>query len=176
MFCTACGTQQAEGKTHFCANCGARSDAAQALPAGVAGWSWGAFLLNWIWAIGNRTWIGLLALIPYAGLGVAIWLGIKGREMAWASRPWDSVEHFNRVQKKWSQWAIGIALFSVVIGVLITTLLLDYLRNAKSNKTDDASEEVASVTACASDSQLAAMKTSSPTAAQAAICPAKSDE
>lgn len=24
------------------------------LPAGVRGWSWGAFLLNFIWAIGNR--------------------------------------------------------------------------------------------------------------------------
>ena len=34
------------------------------IPPGVAGWSWGAFLLNWIWAIGNRTWIGLLALVP----------------------------------------------------------------------------------------------------------------
>lgn len=24
------------------------------LPEGVKGWSWGAFFLNWIWAIGNR--------------------------------------------------------------------------------------------------------------------------
>ena len=35
------------------------------IPDGVKGWSWGAFLLNWIWAIGNSTWIGLLCLIPF---------------------------------------------------------------------------------------------------------------
>jgi hypothetical protein len=29
-------------------------------PDGVAGWSWGAFLLNWIWAIFNKSYIGLL--------------------------------------------------------------------------------------------------------------------
>ena len=38
------------------------------LPEGIKGFSWGAFLLSWIWAIGNSTWIGLLALVPYVGL------------------------------------------------------------------------------------------------------------
>ncbi|MCB2070724.1 MAG: hypothetical protein KDF67_14455, partial [Ottowia sp.] len=63
------------------------------------GWSWGAFLWNWIWAIGNQTWIGLLALVPLIGLFVAIYLGIRGRELAWQNRRWDSVEHFQRVQR-----------------------------------------------------------------------------
>ena len=165
MFCTACGTQQAEGKTHFCANCGARSDAAEALPAGVAGWSWGAFLLNWIWAIGNRTWIGLLALIPYVGIGVAIWLGIKGREMAWKNGEWQSVEHFNLVQRKWSQWGIGLTLVIGVISLLLSFALL--VSWSKDMKRVDASTV---------DTLLAAAETSSPEAAQAAICPAESDE
>jgi hypothetical protein len=25
------------------------------LPDGIGGWSWGAFMFNWIWALGNRT-------------------------------------------------------------------------------------------------------------------------
>ena len=69
-------------------------------PEGVKGWSWGAFFLNWIWAIFNKSYIGLLALIPYVGLIVGIYLGIKGRELAWKNKQWDSVEHFNRVQRK----------------------------------------------------------------------------
>lgn len=90
----------------------------QAIPEGVKGWSWGAFLLNWIWAIGNRSWIGLLAIIPYVGFIVAIWLGFKGREMAWKNKQWDSFEHFDRVQKKWSRWGVILALAFVVIGFL----------------------------------------------------------
>jgi type II secretory pathway pseudopilin PulG len=98
----------------------------QDVPEGVKGWSWGAFLLNWIWAIGNRTWIGLLALIPYVGFVVAIWLGFKGREMAWKNKQWDSIEHFNRVQKKWSQWAVGLIFGSMLIGILAAIAIPAY--------------------------------------------------
>ena len=96
------------------------------MPDGVKGWSWGAFLLNWIWAIGNRTWLGIFAIIPYVGILVAIWLGIKGREMAWKNKDWDSLEHFNRVQKKWSQWAVGLTLASVGIGILAAVTIPAY--------------------------------------------------
>ena len=90
------------------------------IPDGVRGWSWGAFLLTWIWAIGNRTWIGLLTLVPYVGIIMAIMLGIRGREWAWKNKKWDSVEHFNRVQRQWSMWGIGLVVASfVIIGVLV---------------------------------------------------------
>lgn len=106
------------------------------LPDGVRGWSWGAFLLTWIWAIGNRQWIGLpalvlylcsaieigsefryfhflpLALTPYIGIVFAVWLGAKGRETAWRRGKWDSLEHFNRVQHKWTVagiWCLVLA-------------------------------------------------------------------
>lgn len=72
------------------------------IPPGVKGWSWGAFLLNLIWSIGNRTWIGLLVLVPVVGFVMNILLGVKGREWAWQNKRWESVEHFNRVQKNWS--------------------------------------------------------------------------
>ncbi|CAH0177080.1 hypothetical protein SRABI118_01139 [Massilia sp. Bi118] len=96
------------------------------VPEGVKGWSWGPFLLNWIWAIGNRTWIGLLVVIPYVGPLVALWLGFKGRELAWKAREWESVEEFDRVQKKWSRWGVGLLVgtltFTAVgaIGFILT--------------------------------------------------------
>jgi hypothetical protein len=60
----------------------------------------------------------LLAIIPYFGLGVAVWLGIKGREIAWQNGAWESVEHFNRVQKKWSQWAVGLLVAAILIAII----------------------------------------------------------
>ncbi|HEU4374461.1 MAG TPA: hypothetical protein VFS02_13270, partial [Telluria sp.] len=113
VFCRGCGKEIHESAP-TCPHCGAPqalgSNQHGAIPDGVRGWSWGAFLLTWIWAIGNRTWWGLLALIPYVNIVVAIWLGIQGREMAWKNASWDSVEHFNRVQKKWSQWGVGLVV------------------------------------------------------------------
>ena len=93
------------------------------LPAGVQGWSWGAFLLNWIWAIGNQTWIGLLSLIPYIGFIFTFMLGIKGREWAWQNKRWDSLEHFNQVQKKWSVWGVVFVLAAIGIGILAAILI-----------------------------------------------------
>ncbi|TLU66248.1 hypothetical protein FE810_05980 [Thalassotalea litorea] len=96
------------------------------LPEGIKGWSWGAFLLNWIWALGNRTWIGLLAFIPYVGLIVAIVLGFKGRQWAWENKRWDSVEHFQRVQKSWSIWGLVLILGIFVLGIVAAIAIPAY--------------------------------------------------
>ncbi len=92
------------------------------VPEGVKGWSWGAFLLGWIWAIGNRTWIGLLALVPGVGFIMRIVLGFKGREWAWQNKSWDNFEHFQRVQRKWSVWGAGIAGVAIVLILLAVAL------------------------------------------------------
>ena len=92
------------------------------IPDGVKGWSWGAFFLNWIWSIGNKTWIGLLALIPYVGLIVAVVLAIKGREWAWQNKRWDDLDHFNRVQRRWSAWGVGVFLVPI-IGMLVAVVI-----------------------------------------------------
>lgn len=91
-------------------------------PEGVSGWSWGGFGLGLVWAIGNRIWIGLLALIPclllpYLGLMVHIYLGIKGRELAWKNKKWESVEEFDRIQNLWGKWG-------VIFGILWLGMLL----------------------------------------------------
>lgn len=87
------------------------------VPDEVKGWSWGAFLLTWIWGIGNKTWFSLLTFIPYVGFIFAIILGFKGREMAWRNKRWDSVEHFQEVQKKWSFWGVLIVGGFLILGI-----------------------------------------------------------
>lgn len=87
------------------------------VPPEIKGWSWGAFLFNWIWAVGNKTWIGLLALVPYVGFIMSIVLGVKGREWAWQNKRWKSLEHFNKVQKQWSIWGgvlVGVGILAAI--------------------------------------------------------------
>jgi hypothetical protein len=95
-------------------------------PPGIKGWSWGAFLLNWIWSLGNKTWIGLLCLVPYIGVLFAIYLGIKGRELAWRNKRWQSVEHFNRVQRTWSMWGLIIVFGVAGVGIVAAIALPAY--------------------------------------------------
>ncbi|BBA33873.1 uncharacterized protein sS8_1919 [Methylocaldum marinum] len=96
------------------------------IPPGVRGWSWGAFLLTWIWAVFNRTWIGLLCLIPYIGFVFSVYLGIRGRELAWRNKRWDSLEHFNQIQRRWSIGGLIIVVGGVGFGILAAILIPAY--------------------------------------------------
>ncbi|MEO7726274.1 MAG: hypothetical protein ABIS45_03410 [Burkholderiales bacterium] len=98
-------------------------------PPGIKGWSWGAFLLNWIWSIGNRVWIGLLCMVPYIGLIMAIYIGFKGREMAWRARRWDSIEHFNEVQRKWTLWGCILVFGVMGLGILAAIVIPIFARH-----------------------------------------------
>jgi hypothetical protein len=111
IFCHACSKEIHDGASH-CPECGAPQPAKtltqtqapkpalEPLPTGIKGWCWGGFLLNVIWAIRFRIWLGLLTLIPVVGIGVTIWLGLKGRELAWRKGAWSSVEEFNKTQRR----------------------------------------------------------------------------
>jgi len=106
-------------------------------PKEVRGWNWGAFLLGWIWAIGNKSWIGvflgLFAWIIYIvatqynsewigwliSIVISVVLALKGSEWAWQNKRWDSVEHFKGTQKKWRNWGMGAFIVSLVIGIII---------------------------------------------------------
>jgi hypothetical protein len=94
------------------------------VPAEIDRWNWGAFLLNWIWGIGNNTYIALLTFIPLFGFIMLFVLGAKGSAWAWRNGRWDSIEHFKRVQRLWAIWGaiiwIGFtALFGAGIGGVI---------------------------------------------------------
>lgn len=89
------------------------------VPDGVRGWSWGAFLLNFVWAIDNKVWVGTLSIIPYLGVVIMFILGFKGRELAWQSKHWESVEQFNKVQRNWSKWAVGTTGAFLVLAVIV---------------------------------------------------------
>ena len=73
------------------------------VPIEIQGWNWGAFLLSWIWGIGNNTYRAFWVFFPFVNFFMAIALGLKGNEWAWRHRKWESVEHFKQVQRKWAK-------------------------------------------------------------------------
>ena len=93
------------------------------IPDEIRGWNWGAFLLNWIWGLGNATYIALLMFVPLVNLVMPFVLGIKGNTWAWQNRKWQSVEAFKREQRTWS-W-IAIALY--VGGIAFITALIFFI-------------------------------------------------
>lgn len=101
------------------------------VPEEIEEWNWGAFFLTWIWGIGNRVWLALIALapVPLVGIAMMVLLGIKGNEWAWQSKKWDSVEQFRHRQRIWMYWGIAafIAPFVFILGwILIIVGLLGY--------------------------------------------------
>jgi len=132
IFCHACSKEILDSASH-CSECGAPQTAKiltrtqtlapkpalEPLPAGIKGWCWGGFLLNFIWGIRFRIWWGLLALIPLVGIGVSIWFGFKGRELAWRQGNWASVEEFNRTQRRWSIAGMVFVVTAVAISLLM---------------------------------------------------------
>ncbi|MGD0856606.1 MAG: hypothetical protein ABSA18_12485 [Dehalococcoidia bacterium] len=101
------------------------------VPPDIKGWSWGGFLLTWIWGLGNNVWISLIAIldfIPYIGwiisLTMRIILGVRGNEWAWQHKKWDSIEHFQRTQRKWMWWGIGVIVASIIFTIALIVLLI----------------------------------------------------
>lgn len=90
-------------------NTSGRGDIAE-LPPELKGVNWGAFLLNWIWGLGNNVWQAFLVFVPFFGFVVPFVLLFKGNEWAWKSKRWESVEHFRAVQRKWTKWSIVAAI------------------------------------------------------------------
>jgi Cytochrome oxidase complex assembly protein 1 len=86
------------------------------VPAEIDRWNWGAFLLNWIWGLGNDTYIALLMFIPVVNVVMMFVLGARGSAWAWRNRPWRDVAHFRRVQRNWAIW--GIVLWAACIGFI----------------------------------------------------------
>ena len=111
--------------------------AGNADPLNLSKWSWGAFVLSWIWGFFNGCWwmflvqIGtfllslLLWWVPFAAifisiidLGVSVLFGIKGTEWAWNNRSWSSISNFKQTQDTWNKVGLMLFLFGIVIMVI----------------------------------------------------------
>ena len=100
---------------------------AAAVPAEIDRWNWGAFFLNWIWGIGNNTYIAFLVFVPLVNMVMPFVLGAKGSAWAWRNKRWESVEHFKTIQRRWAAWggifwvcmvAAMVALFFWIMSLL----------------------------------------------------------
>jgi hypothetical protein len=91
------------------------------VPAEIDRWNWGAFLLNWIWGLGNGTYIALLMFVPLVNVVMPFVLGAKGSAWAWRNERWRDVEHFRRVQRTWAIWGVVVWVASIGLVVVIAT-------------------------------------------------------
>jgi hypothetical protein len=99
------------------------------VPAELDYWNWGAFLLNWIWGIGNNTFIALLMFVPLVNIVMLVVLGVKGNEWAWRNKRWSDIGQFKRVQRKWAiagivAW-IGFIGFYAALGYFLIAAFKD---------------------------------------------------
>lgn len=103
------------------------SSGADQIPVEATRWNWGAFLLTWIWGIGNQVWISLLMFIPFFNLIWWIVLGAKGSQWAWKKGHWKDVAHFKRVQRNWAIvglciWVAAILFFVAIFSITFISL------------------------------------------------------
>jgi hypothetical protein len=134
-FCPNCGKEVSEGGS-FCPDCGQRlkvgvtpeNTSGQGklaiVPKEVKGWSWGAFVLTWIWGVCNGVLISLLCLIPFFGFAWAIVLGVQGNEWAWRNKKWDSIDQFKNTQGKWNIAGIIVFVISIVVVPVVVFLAI----------------------------------------------------
>jgi hypothetical protein len=101
------------------------------IPAELKGWNWGAFLMNWVWGVSNKTYIALLTFVPLIGMFMPFVLGFKGNAWAWRNKKWDSIEHFRRVQGKWAMWGVIMLIFSLVFLAGSIFFLFEALKNSE---------------------------------------------
>lgn len=100
------------------------------LPEELKGWNLGGLFIPFVWGPFNRVWIGLavlsvglLPIPPLLGLlvygPIAMFVGMRGNELAWRARKWDSVDHFRSVQGQWAKWG-GICFIIFIVTILIS--------------------------------------------------------
>jgi hypothetical protein len=107
---------------------------ASTVPREIQGWNWGAFLLSWIWGIGNNALAALLVFVPLFGF---IWLfvvGAKGSEWAWRNKRWDSVEQFKATQRRWAKWGAALWLAALALGCAGVLAVFAMLKESEAYK------------------------------------------
>jgi len=117
--------------------------ASGAEPLNLSKWSWGAFVLSWIWGFFNGCWwmflikistfllVMLLWWVPFAVIfislldfGISVLFGVKGTEWAWNNRSWSSISNFKQTQDIWNKVGLSLFIFGIVIMVIVIILSL----------------------------------------------------
>jgi hypothetical protein len=97
------------------------------LPADTQGWSFAGFVPWGLFSFfnGNPTWgaIGLVLSVFGFYIVYCIYIGVKGKEMAWQGRRFESIEQFNETMRAWNTWGLVLLCLSV-LAVLLYILLV----------------------------------------------------
>ena len=102
----------------------------------IRGWSWGAFMFNVAWGIGNKCYLPLLCFVPVLNI---IWIficGAKGHEWAMNSGTFRTVEEYNATMSTWDRAGkimFFVSLAIAVIWVLIFSVLMGSVFSALSS-------------------------------------------
>jgi phosphate/sulfate permease len=91
---------------------------ASIVPEEIKHWSWGGFVLGLIWGVYHQVWIAFLLFVPFINFVVALYLGMKGKELAWRKNTWTSVDVFKASQKKWDTVAIILFVLAIILMIL----------------------------------------------------------
>lgn len=113
-------------------------------------WSWGGFLLGWIWALGHACWwpslvvLGLFIITLFFSIiffpigmffgvilnlfviSVSIFLGIKGNSIAWENGCFDNIEHFRSKERKWTIAGIIVLILCIILPIVCVLGLLTF--------------------------------------------------
>lgn len=102
----------------------------KSIPPKLNKWSWGAFFMNWIWGLGNSTYIALLMFVPFVNIIMFFVLGAKGSKWAWKNRIWEDEAHFVKTQRN---WAIAGAICWLALPLLIAGLVFGIMGSLTSS-------------------------------------------
>lgn len=121
VVCAGCGIPRAT-RLDACPHCGRvipNNSGTNALaPAELnSRWNWGAFAFPVLWGIAHESWLGLLAMVPFLYIPVAVILASRGNELAWQHRRFRSPEHFQQVQRIWRN--AGIAWLAIFLALTV---------------------------------------------------------
>ena len=105
-------------------------------PQELNGWNWGAFLLNWMWAIGNSVWIGLLMFVPFVNIIMPFYLGAKGNELAWEHRKFASVEQYKDVQNAWKSCGFILIILQIALVATFILMIMKYMNDVPVDESD----------------------------------------
>lgn len=108
--------------------------AASAVPPEIQRWNWGAFLLSWIWGIGNNVLAALVVFVPLLGFAWLFVLGARGSEWAWRHKRWASVEAFQATQRRWARWGAAVWLASLAFACTIFFGIVGLLKDTEAYK------------------------------------------